>query len=137
MFLLRSHIYEAIAATVYIVAFLIVRFINRGRECRLSYLALFACLSAVCNPQFMNLFLHAVHFPYVVARSEASASFITGVVSLVCGIVAAVRIQKNRGRLKGLALAIIGIIGGGFWMISWALLTIRFISTMAGAGDGR
>jgi hypothetical protein len=135
--LIRHNIYEIIAAAIFGLAYCSLRLSRGSSPPRLSFLAVFAALSVLLNPHLIHLVLMRVHFPYIVGRGDSEfRSFAAGVVALIAGIVAVIRIRKSKGGLRGLPFAIIGIVGGFLWAGAWVAFLLWFISRMAHAGDG-
>ena len=83
-------------------------------------------MSVFLNPVLIHYSFMRVHSPYVVGRGdEELRSFAAGLVALTTGIVAAVRIRKSKGSLRGLPFAIVGIVGGAWWAYFWTALFLR------------
>lgn len=132
MLFLRLNIYELMAAAVFGLAYFGVCLSGRSVTPRFSYLAVFSALSVFLNPILIHLFLMRVHFPYIVGRGDSELrSFLAGLVTLVTGIVAVVRIRKARGGLRGLPFAVFGIVGGIVWAGGWAAVFFRFMWGMS------
>lgn len=89
MFLFLSNEYEIIAAILFVLAYIGLRLFSRPKIPRLSYLAIFAVMSVVLNPQLIRIALVDAHFPYIVYRGDSELrSFAAGLVALVTGICA-------------------------------------------------
>jgi hypothetical protein len=135
--LIRPNFYEIIAAAILGLAYCNLRLSRGSSPPRLSFLAVFAALSVLLNPLLIHHVWMYGHFPYIVGVSvDGFHSFAAGVVALIAGIVAVIRIRKSKGKLKGLPFAIIGIVGGFLWAGAWAAFILAFSWGMAHAGDG-
>ena len=126
--------YEFIAIGIFAWIFFKVRYRNATIEVPWSYLAIFSALSVLFNPLLMHLALSLVHYPLTVARGDDEIrSFLAGVISLLTGIIALVRIRKSRGKIRGSGLARVGVIGGTLWIVGWIAFILWFLLGMRGA----
>lgn len=126
--------YELIAIGIFAWIFFKVRYRNATIEVPWSYLAIFSALSVLFNPLLMHLALSLVYYPLTVAGGDDEIrSFLAGVISLLTGIIALVRIRKSRGKIRGSGLARIGVIGGTLWIVGWIAFISWFLLGMRGA----
>ena len=131
-FLFFEYFYQLIAAVFSIAGFFAVRgFAPRGGR-RLSFLALFAFLLVVLNPAILEKVSLAMRLPTYISGGRQFRSFLSGLLALMVGITAAVRIWRSRGAFKGMPLAIAGAIGGALWAAYWIYLYVSFVTAMAG-----
>ncbi len=132
MLFFRLNIYEFIAAAIFILANFGIRLASQPPAPRFSYLAIFAAMSVLLNPLLIHVVLMRLHFPYIVGRGDSELrSFAAGVVALITGIVAVVRIRKSKGKLRGLPFAVVGITGGALWAGAWSAFFLWFMWGMA------
>lgn len=129
---LRLNNYEITAAIAFIFGYAATQLVNRSASPHFSFLAIFAAMNVILNPLVIHLVQMRLHSPFVIGRGdEGLRSFAAGLLSLVTGIIALVRIMKCRSLFRGLPFAVFGIVGGTIWVGFWASLFIRFVSGMA------
>ena len=115
-----------VAAGLFLLAYVFVCLLNRSASKSLSYLAVFSAMSVVLNPYLFHIVFLYAGLPFVGRGGDELRSFVAGIITLSTGIIAVIRIRRSHGALRGLPLAIAGIIGGAVWAGFWILFAIRF-----------
>ena len=131
MLSLRYNIYELTAAGLFLLAYGGIRLLNHFVSKPLSYLAVFSAMSIVLNPLIIHIVFYRAGLPYVGRGDEELRSFAAGIVTLLTGIIATIRIRRSHGALRGLPFAIAGITGGSVWIGFWIQFYVRFAWGMA------
>ena len=126
-----EYFYQLIAAVFSIAAFFAVRGFDPRTGRRLSFLALLSFLLVVLNPTILEKVSLAMRLPTYISGGRQFRSFLSGLLALMVGTTATVRIWRSRGALKGMPLAIAGAIGGGLWAVYWIYLYVSFVTAMA------
>ena len=130
--LILEHFSQGVEALLSIAAFFAVRGLGPQSGRRWSFLAVFALLLVVLNPAILEKVSLTMRLPTYISGGRQFRSFLTGLLALVVGIIAAVRIWRSRGALRGMPLAIAGAIGGVLWAVYWIYLYVSFVTAMAG-----
>jgi hypothetical protein len=131
-FIFRYDQDELLLAAAAVGAWFVVCRLNRGKSRRLSYLAVFAALAAVLNPLLVEHLLRVLHLRTVGRGDSEMQSFRTAALAFVTGVVAAVRIARNRETLWGLPFAGVGVALGVLVVVAWVALVIALVSGMSG-----
>jgi len=130
-FWIRWHSNEEAIAVVLLLALVAVRQFNRTKTRRLSFLAVFAFLLAGLNPVLMENADRALGLHWILGGDKAG-SFLAGLVALIAGAVATVRIRRRRRTLWGLRFSLIGLVAGFLWVGLWVALAVAFAYGMSG-----
>ncbi|MDX2109050.1 MAG: DUF4190 domain-containing protein [Verrucomicrobiota bacterium] len=121
---LLINIYELLWVTVLAGIYLIIR----RRQClqSVSFLAIISLTTAILNPAVTHIIFKLIGLPWVGRGDSELRSFAFGVLAVVTGHVALVRIRRANPPVRGRAAAWIGLVIGYLWVVSWISVLFLF-----------
>ena len=123
-YIVLSNIYELFLTGVVFGVYAVLR--RRGEIRHVCFTAVISAACAVLNPAVVHILFKVSGLPWVGLGGSELRSFGAGLVAVITGHVALVRIRRNHPPLRGRALAWVGLVLGYLWLAGWIALLLVF-----------